>query len=143
MAVPTNIKKLILYLIFASFIWFPQFGYTQVWHSGGKIKQQKAKRVFYGNASYYANKFDGRKTANGDIFNQNKLTCACNVLPLGSWIKVTNLRNGRTVVVLTNDRLHPKMRRVVDLSRAAAVKLDFISRGVTRVKVELFTTNSQ
>ena len=141
MTVPTNIKKLILYLSFASFILFPQFGYAQVWHSGGKIKQQKAKRVFYGNASYYSNKFSGRKTANGDIFNQNKLTCACNVLPLGSWIKVTNLRNGRTVVVLTNDRLHPKMKRVVDLSRAAAVKLDFISRGVTRVKVELFTTN--
>ncbi len=97
----------------------------------------KTKRVFYGQASFYASKFHGRKTANGEIFDQKKFTCACNVLPLGTWIKVTNLRNGRTVIVKTNDRLHPKMKRIVDLTRAAATKLGFISSGVTRVKVEV------
>lgn len=103
----------------------------------GKINSKKATKVFYGQASFYANKFNGRRTASGEIFDQKKLTCACNVLPLGTWIKVTNLRNKKTVIVKVNDRIHPKMRRVVDLSRAAAQKLGFVSGGLTRVKVEL------
>jgi rare lipoprotein A len=101
------------------------------------VQNNKQKRVLYGLASFYSNKFDGRKTANGEIFSQNKLTCACNVLPLGVWIRVTNLRNGRTVIVKTNDRLHPRMKRIIDLTRAAAVKLGFVSAGLTRVKVEV------
>ena len=111
-------------------------GYSQTADSA-KAGATKAKRVFYGQASFYANKFHGRKTANGEIFDQKKMTCACNVLPLGTWIKVTNLRNGRTVVVKTNDRLHPKMKRIVDLTRAAAGQLGYISSGLTRVKVEV------
>ena len=83
-------------------------------------------------------KFDGRKTANGEIFSQKKFTAACNVLPLGTWVKVTNLRNGRSVVLKTNDRLHPSMKRILDLSRAAAQKLGYINSGLTRVKVEIF-----
>jgi len=59
------------------------------------------------------------------------------VLPLGTWIKVTNLRNGRSAIVKVNDRIHPKMRRIVDLTRAAAQKLGYVSNGLTRVKVEL------
>ncbi len=98
---------------------------------------QKVKRTLYGMASFYANKFNGRKTASGELFNQKKMTCACNVLPLGTWVKVTNIRNGRSVIVKTNDRIHPKVRRVVDLTRAAAEKLGFVSRGLTRVKVEV------
>ncbi len=97
----------------------------------------KVKRVLYGMASFYANKFNGRKTALGEIFSQSKLTCACNILPLGTWIRVTNLHNGKTVIVKTNDRLHPKMKRIIDLSRAAATKLGYIGRGLTRVKVEV------
>jgi rare lipoprotein A len=110
---------------------------AQVADSEAKTKSSKTKRVFYGQASFYSNKFQGRKTANGEIFDQKKLTCACNVLPLGTWIKVTNLRNSRTVTVKTNDRLHPRMRRIVDLTRAAASKLGFISGGLTRVKIEV------
>ncbi len=102
-----------------------------------KPKPKKTVRVFYGQASFYANKFEGRRTANGEIFSQKKLTCACNVLPLGTWVKVTNLRNGRSVIVKTNDRIHPRIRRIVDLSKAAAQKLGYVSRGLTRVKVEL------
>lgn len=105
--------------------------------TANKLKQKKTVRVFYGQASYYANKFQGRKTANGEIFDQKKFTCASNVLPLGTWIKVTNLKNGRTVVVKINDRIHPKMKRIVDLSRAAANKLGYVSRGLTRVKIEI------
>ena len=105
--------------------------------TANKLKTKKTTRVFYGQASYYSNKFNGRRTANGEIFSQQKLTCACNVLPLGTWIKVTNLKNGKSVVVKINDRIHPRMKRITDLSRAAAARLGYIDRGLTRVKVEL------
>jgi len=100
-------------------------------------KPEKKSKILYGTASYYSNKFNGRKTANGEIFRQEKMTAACNVLPLGTWIRVTNLRNNRTVLVKINDRLHHKMKRVVDLTRSAAQKLGFINAGLTRVKVEV------
>ena len=93
--------------------------------------------VKYGVASFYAKKFNQRRTASGEIYNPNKFTAACNVLPLGSWIKVTNLRNQRFVIVKTNDRLHPKNKRLVDLSWVAAKHLGYVSRGLTRVKVEV------
>jgi rare lipoprotein A len=108
-----------------------------------KSKSVRSKKVFYGTASFYSNKFNGRKTANGEIFNQNKLTCACNVLPLGTWIRVTNLKNGRTVLVKTNDRLHPKMKRIIDLTKAGATKLGYVSSGLTRVKVEVLGKTPQ
>jgi len=94
------------------------------------------KRTFYGQASFYSNKFNGRQTASGEIFSQKKMTCACNALPIGSWIKVTNLRNGKSAIVKVNDRLHPNMKRVVDLTRASAQKLGFLSAGLTRVRVD-------
>ena len=94
-------------------------------------------KLLYGTASYYSNTFNGKKTANGEIYSHKKMTAACNVLPLGTWIKVTNLRNGKSVVVKTNDRLHTRMKRVVDLSREAADKLDYVKSGLTRVRVEV------
>ena len=96
----------------------------------------KTPKVLYGTASFYANKFEGRETANGEIFSQKKMTAACNVLPLGTWIKVTNLRNGRSVIVKVNDRLHYRMKRVVDLSTMAAKQIGHRD-GLTRVKVEV------
>lgn len=102
-----------------------------------KKARKKKATILYGQASFYANKFHGRRTANGEIFSQYKFTAACNSLPLGTWIQVTNLKNGRIIVVKTNDRLHPKTRRLVDLTRAGAQKLGYISRGLTRVKVEV------
>ena len=101
----------------------------------------KIKRTFYGQASFYANKFNGRRTASGEIFFQKKMTCACNVLAIGTWVKVTNLRNDRFVIVKVNDRLHPSMKRIVDLSSAAAKKIGFVSSGLTRVKVEVLGKN--
>jgi rare lipoprotein A len=93
-----------------------------------------------GIASWYGGSFHGRKTANGDVFNQAKLTCASNHYPLGSWLKITNLRNGKTVIVLVNDRMHPRMKRVVDLSRAAAKEIGIERAGVGKVKVELMSS---
>lgn len=106
----------------------------------GQDSIREKPRIFYGTASYYANSFNGKKTASGEIYSQQKMTAACNVLPLRTWIRVTNLRNGRSVVVKVNDRLHTRMKRVVDLSRAAAEKLGYIRSGLTRVKVEVLGT---
>lgn len=97
----------------------------------------KKAKVYFGTASFYAEKFNGRKTANGEIYNSDKYTAACNVLPLGTWIRVTNLRNKKSVIVKTNDRLHVRMKRVVDLSYAAAEKLGYTRRGLTQVRVEV------
>ena len=98
---------------------------------------KKAPKVIYGTASFYADKFNGRKTASGEIFNQQKMTAACNVLPLGTWIRVTNIKNKRSVVVKINDRLHSRMKRVVDLSKAAALKLGYTKAGLAKVRVEV------
>ena len=102
-----------------------------------KTDPKPKRRVYYGIASYYADKFNGRATANGEIYTHKKLTAACNILPLGTWIRVTNLKNNKSVIVKTNDRLHPRMKRIVDLSRSAAEKLAYTGRGLTQVKVEI------
>lgn len=105
-----------------------------------KIRSSKiaVKKVFYGQASFYANKFNGRKTASGEIFNQKNMTCACNAVKLGTWLKITNVRTGKSVVVKVNDRIHPKMKRVVDLTSGAAKKIGITSKhGLGRVKVEV------
>ena len=90
-----------------------------------------------GVASYYHSKFQGRITASGELYDQDKMTAAHNRLPMGTRIKVTNLRNMRSIIVRVNDRLHHRNKRLVDLSRAAASKLGYIGRGITRVKVEV------
>lgn len=112
--------------------------------SGAKITRQKevndngdSATVYYGVASYYADKFNGRETASGEIYSHSKSTAACNVLPLGTWIRVTNLRNSKSVILKVNDRLHAKNNRVVDLTKSAAQKLGYAGRGLTRVKVEV------
>ncbi len=97
----------------------------------------KPIQVQYGIASFYANKFHGRKTANGEIFSQKKLTAASNTLPLNTWVKVTNLRNKKSVIVKITDRMHHRNKRLIDLSREAAHQLGYTSRGLTRVKVEV------
>lgn len=100
-------------------------------------KESKTSKTLYGTASYYADKFNGRETFNGEIYSGTKMTAACNVLPMGTWIRVTNLSNNRWVIVKINDRLHARMTRIVDLSRMAAQKLGYIGKGLTRVKVEV------
>jgi len=127
-----------LIMIFFSILATAQVG------AGGEEKKDTVERrepriskTLYGTASYYADKFNGRETANGEIYDSKKMTAACNVLPLGTWIRVTNLANNRWVIVKTNDRLHARMTRIVDLSRTAAQKLGYIGRGLTRVRVEV------
>jgi rare lipoprotein A len=137
-----NLLKFFFTVTVALFFIFPLTGSAQKNKTVKKTETKKTTRIFYGQASFYANKFNGRKTANGEIFSQKKFTCACNVLPLGTWIKVTNLSNGKSVIVKVNDRIHPRMKRIVDLSKVAAQKLDYISKGLTRVKVEIAHSKS-
>ena len=111
------------------------FTVTQA-QDGAKPKK-KVSRVQYGTASFYSNKFNGRKTASGEIFSQKKMTAAHNTLPLGTYIRVTNLRNKKIVIVKVNDRLHARNKRLIDLTRAAAIQLGFIKSGLTRVKIEI------
>jgi rare lipoprotein A len=89
----------------------------------------------YGKASFYHDKFDGRKTASGEIFRQSKMTAACNIFPLGTYLKVTNIKNGKNVIVKVNDRIGTD-KRIIDLSRSAAIELGFIKYGITSVKLE-------
>ena len=98
---------------------------------------KKTAKIQYGMASFYHSKFQGRKTSSGERYDQDKMTAAHNGLPMNTWIRVTNIKNGRTVVVKINDRLHHRNERLVDLSRSAASKLGYIGRGITRVKVEV------
>ena len=88
-----------------------------------------------GTASYYSNKFHGRKTANGDIYNKYKYTAASNKFNLGDSVKVINLRNRKEITVLINDRM-TNNSRLIDLSYAAADSLDFIKEGTTKVIVD-------
>ncbi|MDQ6763873.1 MAG: septal ring lytic transglycosylase RlpA family protein [Bacteroidota bacterium] len=103
----------------------------------GKASSKKKIIIKYGTASYYAKKFDGRRTANGEIYRAAKYSAACNVLPLNTWVKITNLKNEKSVIVKINDRLHAKNKRLVDLSRVAAKELGYLSRGLTKVKLEV------
>ena len=90
-----------------------------------------------GVASYYGEQFHGRKTANGEVFNMYKLTAAHRVLPLGTIAKVTNLANGRWVVVKVNDRGPFIEGRILDLSFAAALEIEMVQQGTAKVMIEI------
>jgi len=90
-----------------------------------------------GVASWYGKFFEGRTTASGEPFDPHQLTAAHRTLPLGSVLRVTNLRNHKSVIVTVNDRGPVPEDRVIDLSRAAADVLDFRDNGLAPVKVEL------
>lgn len=90
-----------------------------------------------GIASFYANKFNGRLTANGEIFSNSKMTAAHKTLEFGTIVRVTNRRNGRQVTVRINDRGPWIKGRVIDLSRAAAREIGMIKRGTARVDIEI------
>lgn len=99
---------------------------------------EKEEEVAYGIASFYSKSLEGTKTATGETFRHAKMTAASNHFKLGTWVRVINLRNGKSVIVRINDRMHKKMAlrgRVVDLSYTAAQKLAFIKSGLVRVKV--------
>jgi len=94
------------------------------------------KALSEGTASFYSTQFHGRKTANGETFNMNQLTAAHPSLPFGTLVKVTNMDNGKNVVVRINDRGPYVKGRIIDLSKGAAKQIGILKEGVVQVKVE-------
>jgi rare lipoprotein A len=90
-----------------------------------------------GKASFYADKFEGRMTASGEKYKHSKLTAAHKTLPFGTRVRVTNLSNQLSVEVVINDRGPYAEGRIIDLSKSAAEKLDFVNQGLTDVKMEI------
>jgi len=127
------VKKQVAFL-FAALIMI-SFSFAQ--HNKHADDNKKKPTIHYGTASYYANKFEGRKTANGEIFSQKKMTAACNIISLNTWVKVTNMHNKKTAVVRITDRMHHSNKRLIDMSHSAAKQLGYTGRGVARVKVEV------
>ncbi len=99
--------------------------------------QKVSERKWQGIASYYHSKFEGRKTSTGEIFSNRKLTAANNFLKLGTKVRVTNLLNGKSVIVKINDRMNKKNKRLIDLSHEAARRLGFVQQGLGQVEVEI------
>lgn len=96
-----------------------------------------------GYASWYGKDFHGKKTANGEIYNMNALTAAHKTLPMPTFVKVTNLENGRTIVLRVNDRGPFVKGRIIDISRRGAQLLGFDKQGVTRVRVQAADENGR
>lgn len=88
-------------------------------------------------ASYYHDKFNGRKTASGEVFHNTKLTAAHRTLPFGTKVKVTNLRNGESVVVIINDRGPFHAARALDLSKAAYDEIGNLRTGTMPIEFEI------
>jgi rare lipoprotein A len=105
--------------------------------AGPKKKAARPKAYQVGTASWYGSYFDGKPTASGEPFNMYDLTAAHPTLPLGSWVRVTNLRNGRWVVVRVNDRGPIVPGRIIDLSYTAARVLKFNEQGLQQVRLDL------
>ena len=106
-------------------------------HTSPRARRSKKSTHLTGMASFYGSEFAHRRTASGERFDPSQLTAAHRTLPFGTRVRVTNLENGRRVVVRINDRGPYARGRVLDLSRAAARKLGFVNDGVTRVRLEI------
>ncbi|MGH9721627.1 MAG: septal ring lytic transglycosylase RlpA family protein [Bryobacteraceae bacterium] len=90
-----------------------------------------------GMASWYGHPYHGRRAANGEIYDMEKMTAAHNTLPFGTWVRVRNLENGKTVDLRITDRGPFKKRRIIDVSRAGASGLDMIGPGTARVRIQV------
>jgi len=90
-----------------------------------------------GIANFYSDKFQGRKMASGQKYDKNKLTASHKTLAYGTKVKVTNLDNGKSVVVTINDRMKKSSKAVIDVTRKAAEELGFVKAGKAKVKLEV------
>src|SRR5438270_11086567 len=103
----------------------------------------KSKPYQVGTASWYGQNFEGKPTASGEPYEMYDMTAAHLKLPMGSYVRVTNLRNGRSVIVRVNDRGPIVPGRIIDLSYGAAQALQFKHRGLQRVRLDLVTPRDQ
>jgi rare lipoprotein A len=107
------------------------------------VPRAEARYDRTGVASWYGRAFHGRRTANGERFNMHALTAAHPTLPLSTFVRVTNLDNGRSIAVRINDRGPFARGRIIDLSQAGARALGFEGRGTVRVRVTVITPATQ
>jgi rare lipoprotein A len=96
-----------------------------------------------GMASFYSDSFEGKRTANGEIFSNSEMTAAHRTLSFGTRVRVTNLKNGRTAVVRISDRGPFVEGRILDVSLAAATQLDFVDDGLAEVRIDLLDEAGQ
>src|SRR5262245_11406129 len=101
--------------------------------SGSAAAQAREEGV----ANFYSDKFEGKKTASGEVYDKNALTASHKKLPYGTKVKVTNVENGKSVVVTVNDRMAAKNSAVIDVSRRAAEELGFVGAGKAKVTLEV------
>jgi rare lipoprotein A len=116
----------------------PQVTATRGLTTSRKINNSKSKGYQVGTASWYGEQFQGKPTASGEPFDMRDFTAAHPSLPLGTFVTVTNLRNGKAVVVRINDRGPVVEGRIIDVSYNAARALGFRERGVQRVRLDLY-----
>lgn len=134
-------KKILIVLLSATFVSCSSAIRFSSENSNGSAKDiigtKSGEQTFYGKASYYADKFHGRQTENGETFDQNKLTAAHKTLPFGTIVLVENLTNGKKVTVRINDRGPFVSGRIIDLSKKAAEEIDMVNDGVVDVKIAI------
>ena len=104
------------------------------------LKPPPARKFQVGKASWYGRIFQHKKTASGEPYDMNDLTAAHRTLPLGSWVKVTNLKNDRSVMVRINDRGPVARNRIIDLSYGAAKMLGIGAVGISSVRLDIVET---
>lgn len=129
-----NRKCFLFTLVIFLFIGISQPVFAQNNASQAKVQQ--------GEASWYGSRYHGRKTSSGERYNKNDMTAAHKTLPFGTKVKVTNLDNNQWVILRINDRGPFVGDRIIDVSEAAARKLDFHSQGIGNVKVEVLETQA-
>lgn len=114
-----------IYFFFTSLLFFSGFTYREIFEKG--------------KASYYSSKFEGHKTASGELYSQDSLTAAHKTLPFGTIVKVTNLKNDSTILLKINDRLSKSSGHCIDVTLKAAKKLNFVRDGIANVTLEKIT----
>lgn len=96
-----------------------------------------------GSATFYSNAFNGRRTSSGEVFNNNLLTAAHKSMAFGTMVKVTNIKNDSVVLLKINDRLPKSSIHIIDVTLAAAKKLNFVRNGMASVTIEVLSTKNE
>ncbi len=137
-AIGKQTKKILSFvkknILLFSFLLLHEIGFGQ-----NSSNVNKKTKPVVGIASFYSKSLEGTETATGETFHHTEMSAASNFFKLNTWVRITNLRNGKSILVRINDRMSKGMQaigRVADLTRTAAKELGFISRGLTKVKVE-------
>lgn len=127
-------KYLLGFAIVVTLLWSPTFRANP---AETELVSRPKPEVVTGVASWYGEAFHGRTTASGEVYDMHGLTAAHRDLPLGTWVEITNLRNGRFVTVRINDRGPSIQGRMLDVSKAAAQTLGFAGAGTTMVQIRI------